>query len=432
VRFPRRPAASTLALSLLLVAGTAACADPTPVRHEGPTQLSVFWFGDQQRADRTESALRLYTQRHPDVTVKVTWQGVTGYYDRLATQAVGGNPPDLFQIDDGQLSDYADRGLLLDLTPAIAGRRIVLDGLVPGLAEYGRVDDRTMAVPAGSETAALVYDKSELRRIGLPAPTLPISYDHLMDWAQRVSDRTGTRTYGTADASGDHDALWVWLRSQGRELYAGRRLVAVDTDLTRWFELWRLARSRRAAPPASVTQAAAAAAPADPAGQLLGSGKLASAFTWSGELAALQARTDHELAVVAYPGDTRGQWPRAELFWAGFRGSRHADQVADVLGFLANDPQAGHILGTDRGLSPNLRVRDAVGAALPAGPAKVAYAFEADMAGRLGPAPAPPPRGHEAVRQLLAAAAQDVRSGRVAPATAARTFVEKASAALAT
>jgi hypothetical protein len=32
------------------------------------------WSGDQRRAGHTEAALRLYAERHPDVSFRVTWQ----------------------------------------------------------------------------------------------------------------------------------------------------------------------------------------------------------------------------------------------------------------------------------------------------------------------------------------------------------------------
>ena len=80
-----------------------------PPAQDGPVELSVFWYGGTKRAELTERALRLYSDRNPLVTFRITWQGAGGYYDRLATQAGGGNVPDLFQIDDAMLDEYAQR-----------------------------------------------------------------------------------------------------------------------------------------------------------------------------------------------------------------------------------------------------------------------------------------------------------------------------------
>ena len=71
----------------------------------------------------------------------------------------------------------------------------------------------------------------------------------------------------------------------------------------------------------------------------------------------LQKNTKDELGVVAYPGDPSAQWARASMYFSVFRGSEHKDIAVDVINFLANDPEAGKILGTDRGLPSNLDIR---------------------------------------------------------------------------
>ncbi|WP_420117860.1 ABC transporter substrate-binding protein, partial [Micromonospora sp.] len=145
----RRLLGALLGVPLLATGGLSGCGveaeSPTP---DGPVELSVFWYGGTRRAEATERALRLYSARNPQVTFRVTWQGQGGYYERLATQAGGGNVPDLFQIDDSMLGDYAQRGILLDLGGYVDGGRINLNTLPPGLVDYGKIDDRVYGVAA--------------------------------------------------------------------------------------------------------------------------------------------------------------------------------------------------------------------------------------------------------------------------------------------
>ncbi|MEV0719723.1 hypothetical protein [Asanoa sp. NPDC050611] len=105
--------------------------------------------------------------------------------------------------------------------------------------------------------------------------------------------------------------------------------------------------------------------------------------------------------------------------------------LADVIDFLANDPQAGRQLGDDRGFAPNLEVREANAADLAAGPARTAHEFESAMSGRVGPSPAPPPVAHTKLRELLAAAAATVASEKYSPEDAAAEFSRAAATALA-
>ena len=115
-RATRALTAATLALAMLLTSALTACGGSGEAPVDRSIRLSVFWWGGDERAELTERALQLYSSRHPEVTFQVTWQDSTGYYDRLSSQAAGGNPPDLFQIDDSYLTEYAERNILLDLS----------------------------------------------------------------------------------------------------------------------------------------------------------------------------------------------------------------------------------------------------------------------------------------------------------------------------
>ncbi|GIF64539.1 ABC transporter ATP-binding protein [Asanoa ishikariensis] len=417
-RFPRRPAVALLATFCLLAGG---CSAGDREGSGDSVTLSVFWWGDQDRAERTEAALKLYSNRHPGTTFKVTWQGEAGYYDRLATQAVGGNAPDLFQIDDSRLVDYATQGLLLDLSAPVARGQVDVTRFPPGLADYGTVGGKVVAVAAGAETSALIYNRSLVKELGVAEPKTGMSYSQLLAWAARVTRESGGEVNGLADASGDLDAFWMWLRAQGRELYQGDGPGFGTEDVVRWFTLWQEARWDDATPSAGGANARRA----------LVDGKVAAAFGSSGQFAGWQAGTDDQLALVACPGDTRGQWARANYYWAGFRGTRDAGAVADVIDFLANDPQAGRALGDDRGFAPNLEVREANGADLAEGPVRTALAFESAMSARIGRAPAPPPLAHAELRTLLAASAAAVASEKSTLNKAADDFARKSATALA-
>lgn len=392
----------------------------------GPIQLTVFWWGGEKRAELTQKALDLYEEKHPGVTFKTTWQGNSGYYDKLATQAAGGRAPDIFQIDDNALSEYASRNITLDLSGYVARKQIDLGRFPESLAKYGQVNNRTVAIAAAENTPAMVYDKTLVTQLGVPAPKTGMSWDALIDWAATITQRTGGKTYGTMDPSADYKALWMWLRQQNKELYDDRQLGFTAQDLTRWFELWQGARARRAAPPADIIHAANGG---DVTKQLVVTKQAATSFMWSNQVPELSKGTNHELAIVAYPGNPSAQWARASMYWAAYRGTPHRDTVADVIDFLVNDPEAGRILGTERGLNPNRDVLKVVSTTLDA-TGRIAVAFETDMAARFGPAPVPPPKGHGQIRTLLTQAAESVQYGRATPAAAAEQFVRQAQGVL--
>lgn len=400
---------------------------PSAPVESGPVELSVFWYGDATRAALTERVLRLYSDRNPRVGFRITWQGVNGYHDRLATQAAGGNAPDLIQLDDAVLAEYAQREILLDLTPYVADHRLDLRTLPAGLARYGQVDARTVGVAAGQTAAAVVVNRALLRRLRLPEPAAGISWTAYVDWAADVTRASGGRVAGTMDPSGDYRALWLWLRSGGSDFYRGRDLGFTRDQLLRWFELWQHARGERATPSAALIDQAESG---DPARQLVVTGAAAASFAWSHQFPELQRLARDELTLVPFPGPPAAQWARASMYWTAFRGTRYPGTVVDVLNFLTTDREAGTILAHERGLNPSLAVRRYAETSITDPLQKRAATFAGTLVDQLGPAPSPPPKGHPKVHELLLAAAESIRAGRASTLQAADRFLAQADAAL--
>jgi multiple sugar transport system substrate-binding protein len=422
--------AGLLGLPVVATGGVTGCrGEPAALVESGPVELSVFWWGSARRAQLTEQALRLYSDRNPQVTFRVTWQGLDGYYERLATQAVGGNVPDLFQIDDTFLTEYVRRDILLDLSGYVTDRRLDLRGLPEGLVRYGQVEGRTMAVAAAQNAAALVFNRDLLDRLDVPPPRSGMSYPEYLTWAAGVTRASDGRVAGTMDPSGDHRALWLWLRSRGSEFYQGRKLGFDSPELIDWFELWQRARAARATPSAALVQQANSG---EPARQLVVTGHTAASFAWSNQLVELQRHSRDKLGIVSCPGPAAAQWARASMYWAGFRGTRHPDVVADVISFLTTNVDAGRMLGYERGLSPHLNIRKFVEPTIRDAAVRASATFELGVADTFGTAPPPPPTGHARIRDQLVAAAESVQSGRSTIRAAAWRFMAQAAAALAT
>ncbi|WP_373292739.1 ABC transporter substrate-binding protein [Mangrovihabitans endophyticus] len=422
----RRVLAAALALPVL--ASVAACGDGGDDDGSGSgkaVELSVFWWGAEERASLTEKALALYTERHPNVTFKKTWQANQGYFDKLATLTAGGNAPDLFQIDDNYLAEYATRNVTLDLNPYRSDGELDVSKFPESLYQYGVVDGELAGVAMGENTQGLVFDKTLLDRHGLPAPTTGMGWEDHIAWAERVSKTA--KVPGTQDPSADYKAFWVWLRQQGKDLYKGKQLGFTEQDVTRWFELWKGARDRGATPPPDVIHEGNVT---DISKQLVVTGKAATSWVWANQMPELKKNTDDELGVVAYPGDPSGQWARASMYLSVFRGSPHRDEAVDVINFLVNDPDVAQVLGTDRGLPSNMEVRRKLADAVDDPAMKQSIRVEDDLADKFGPAPSVPPAGHSDVKKELLKAAEEVQYGRQQPAQAAAMYFAAAKSAV--
>ncbi|MEV4482631.1 extracellular solute-binding protein [Micromonospora coxensis] len=422
-RFLRGLVAAVVAAPLIF--GAAACGDDSSDAGDGTVKLSIFWWGGENRAKLTEDALALYTKKHPNVTFEKTWQANQGYFDKLATLTAGGNPPDLFQIDDNYLAEYAGRSTVLDLNSYKDSGKLDVSKFPKSLLEYGVVDGKLAGVAAGENTQGLVYNKTLLTKNGLPEPTTGMSWEEHIAWAEQVAKKT--KVPGTQDPSADYKALWVWLRQQGKDLYKGKELGFDEADVTRWFELWKGARDRGATPTPDVIHEGNSS---DVTKQLVVTGKSATSWVWVNQMPDLKKNTKDELGVVAYPGDPSAQWARASMYWSVFKGSKHRDVAVDVINFLNNDPEAVALLGTDRGLPSNMDLRAKVSETATDPAMKQSIAVETELAAKFGQSPQVPIKGHSKVKSELVKAAENAQYGRATPAEAAAQFVAACKSAI--
>ncbi|GAA1700326.1 extracellular solute-binding protein [Fodinicola feengrottensis] len=364
-------------------------------------------------------------EENPKVTFKRQWQAYSGYYDKLSTMAAGNTAPDIFQIDEDGLAQYASRHVTLALD-SFVGSRIKMDKFSPGLRQAGRVDGKLPALPAAENTPALAWDRTIAHQFGMPDLKAGISWNDLVTWGAELTAKSGGKIFGTQDPSAVFQALQVWLRQRGQQAYDGAKVGYTAADLTEWFQFWATARKKNATPPADLTHVANAG---DLSKSLLATKQGATSFQYSNQLEEASKSTDHDLALVPYPGPPNAAWARSSMYWSVYTGSKFQPQALDVLNFLVNDTDAGKILGAERGLAPNLTVRQVVTPLLtPAMKASVTY--ETELSATFGATPPTPPKGHVQVRKVLLQEAENVQFGKATPAQAANQFIAQASAAL--
>lgn len=416
-------AASSVAAPLAACGSGSKSSDKKKPGAPEKASLTVYWWGGPDRAKRTQDALDMYHTQHPEVSFTYQWQGYSGYYDKLSTNAAGGQVPDLFQIDDNLLTEYAERRLTLDLGPYV-GKQLSVTDFAPGLKQYGTVQGKFVAAAAASNTPGLVYDKTLLQGAGLPTPQIGWSWQQYADWARQVATATGK--YGTTDPSADYKVLQDWLRQQGKDLYKNGKLGFTEADLTKWFTFWSDLRKAKVGPPGDISHVANGG---DVTKQLVVTKQAATSFMHDNQLTEMSKSTDHTLGVTAYPGKPSGQFPRAALFWSAYAHTKHPKVVASVIDFLVNDAGAGTILGAERGLPVNLKVRKQLQSTFDP-VTKQVIEFEAQMVTKFGKAPSPPPKGHQQVRNLLVQAAETVEYDRASPQQAAAQFLDQAKTAI--
>jgi multiple sugar transport system substrate-binding protein len=391
-----------------------------------PVHLSVAWWGGPARAEITQKVLDLYTQKHPNVTFETQWQGYSGYYDKINTSAAGRNAPDIIQIDNRVLREYSGKGVIAELDPWV-GSTLKADGVDPRLMDTGKVDGKLYAVPLASNTQSYVVDRTVVEPLGLlPPETGWASWEEFGTWAAKVSEGTGRTVWGVRDESADLGGFEFWLRQQGKNLYDGQKLGFTEDDAARWLEMWAGLREQGAASPAEVAQPANSG---DVTKNTVITKQTAVTYSWDNQFTEVQKATDHQLMLVPLPGAPNGAYIRSSQYFTAYARSENVATAVDVINFFVNDPEAGAILGTERGIPPNDQVRAAIEPSF-SDQLKYVMAYDERVTSQAGPTPPVPAQGDVQVRQLLITAAENAGFGRQTPREAAAELVTQATAEL--
>jgi multiple sugar transport system substrate-binding protein len=430
-----RRARLAVALTAVLALGLAACggdddaddpaADGTEEQATGdgeePVTLRVSWWGADERHNATIAAIELFEAANPHVTIEPEFSGFDGYHDRLATQASGGNAPDVFQLDPSAVKEYAERGVLLRLDDH-AGDLLSLDAIPESVSGLGRTEEGLFSLPWGLTAPILMMRPDFLYET--EAPQESWTWEDFEAWASEVTEASNGDVHGTEDLGHRDDALRVWLRQRGKDFYTEDGQLGFDEgDLTEWFTMWDRMRQDGAAAPAEVT----AQWDGTPENSTMANGHTTVEFGYTSVQQGFADAANTEIEAVRPPGnsETPGDYLRPSVFLSVYADTAAPEVAVQFLDFMLNDPESGMALGATRGVPPNENTRDAIRPEVSeAAVAELDYI--ADVGERFGPPPPMPPPGAVEIINLLRRTYEEVSFDRTEPETAAAQFFAEA------
>ena len=197
-------------------------------------QLTIAWWGNQTRNERTQAALDLYSEQNAGVTFDPQMNAWSDYWAALATASAGGSLPDVIQMDYQYLSQYVDNNLLVDLTPYMENGTLDMSKVNEGIVGSGSKDGGVYAVCLGVNAPALLYNKTLLDANGITVKD-NMTLDEFFAVSKEVYEKTGYKTnigYGT-----DNVFNYV-LRGLGHSLFTDGQLSATQEDAEYFFGLY--------------------------------------------------------------------------------------------------------------------------------------------------------------------------------------------------
>jgi len=166
----------------LLVAVLAGCGGDAaqPVR---------FWALGRE-GEVVQRLMADFTRRNPGIAVKVQQIPWTAAHEKLLTAFVGDASPDLAQVGNTWLPEFAALRAIEDLSPHLDNGTVVrADNFFPGVWATNTIAGRVLGVPWYVDTRVLFYRKDILAQAGIVEP--PRTWDEWRGAMERIKRTVG-------------------------------------------------------------------------------------------------------------------------------------------------------------------------------------------------------------------------------------------------
>lgn len=413
-----------LALALLVsVLGSTALAD----------EMTVAWWGNQTRNERTQAALDLYASENENVSFDVQMNAWADYWAALATASAGGSLPDVIQMDYQYLSQYVENNLLVDLKPYVESGVLDISKVNEGITASGSIGDGLYAICLGVNAPALLYNKTLLDGAGITVKD-NMTIDEFFALCKEVYEKTGVKTnigYGT-------DMVFNYmLRGLGHSLFTDGQLTATAEDAEYFFGLyekgiqegWHVSSDVFAEVTVGSVEQDPMIYGSDPANMSW------CAFFWSNQMTAMQAAAPEgvEVGITTWPSadPVKSNYLKPSQFFSVSAQGKNIDESVKIVNFFLNSVDCNNILLGERGIPAASDVAAAVAPQMSDLDQKVIAYINDVVSPNCSAVPAAEPTAASEVYAMVDELVEQLCYGATTAKDAAAYFMEEAAAIMA-
>jgi multiple sugar transport system substrate-binding protein len=376
--------------------------DGLPAYSGGPAELRFGWWGNDDRAARTQQVIELFQAAYPEIKVIGEPNGGTAdHFQILDTQLAANDAPDLIQFGGNwpdyqqylePLNDYLGKQLMID-TPELFDQ----NALIPATDADGNL----YAISLGTNTLVLAYDKTMIEAAGVELPKDNMTWEELLAYGRELKANLPEVVAPFVDNSTNQaNYLSYFYTQQGTQLWTldeGGKSYATVESAKAWLQMWADMRDEGLIPDADTTYTYTEDGPDSSA---LVAGKAAIGLLWSNQVASYQAAMTDELGMTTLPvGGEDSYVIQMSQYLAINKDSENKEAAALFINFFVTSPEAGAILETNRGVPSSPVVRKAISDRATAIDAAVYHIYEA-VADRMIPQGPNLPNDQEFVAEL--------------------------------
>ncbi|WP_029150446.1 ABC transporter substrate-binding protein [Microbacterium indicum] len=413
---------AVLGATALVLSG---CAGGTAAEEYDPDEqvsITFTWWGNDDRAQRYNDLIDRFNEEYPNIEVKGSFTDFAGYWTQRQTEAAGGGLPDVMQFDYSYLRQYAENGLITDLS---SFEDVDTSAISDSLLGTGQLDGTQYGLPLGYSTWATFLNDDLLAEYGVEPYAGGTSYEDYSAWMADATEKSGGAVFGGTDYSQRIQNFEMMLRAGGGNLFTEDGELGFDEDQLR--EFWNLGAADIESGAVVPQQQLAEIDPISGFGANLTESEL----SWSNFIASYLADSGASSVTMAAPptfeDGSQDLYQQAGLQMVVSSQSEHPTAAAIFLDYVVNSPEAGEIFGTSLGF-PASETKLA-GATLE-GPDQQVADFLDSVSDRIGDAPALPVNGYGSIEQTFWDLGKEIGLGTTSVDDAVSRFFSEADVVL--
>ncbi|MFJ6015920.1 extracellular solute-binding protein [Streptomyces sp. NPDC092952] len=132
-------------------------------------KVTVWLMKDSVSADFLKRFTKDFEDEHPSIELEFKFQGWGGIGPKVISALKGKDTPDVIEVGNTQVAQYAASGGLRDLTLE-AVRDMGSEDWLPGLADPGSIDGMQYGIPWYAANRVVIYNKEIFERAGIKNP----------------------------------------------------------------------------------------------------------------------------------------------------------------------------------------------------------------------------------------------------------------------
>ncbi|QXE33392.1 extracellular solute-binding protein [Streptomyces sp. GMY02] len=178
----------------------------------GSTTVTVWLMKDSVSDDFLERFVSDYENEHPSIELDIKIQEWTGIGEKVLTALDGQDAPDVIEVGNTQVAQYAESGNLRDLTLESV-RDLGSEAWLPGLAQPGQINGAQFGIPWYAANRVVIYNTELFALAGIEEP--PRTRD---DWLADTEKLNRGSNQGIYLAGQDWYTLAGFIWDEGGEL----------------------------------------------------------------------------------------------------------------------------------------------------------------------------------------------------------------------